>query len=397
MSDSPEDTPGISATRRLERQAGRIFDLTGCTLTVIEGPDRGTTVTIEGRSVRIGKGPGCDLRLSDQSVSSQTTLEFAPVTRKLLTGPSSATRLEGLLGCSTAMRAAYGLIRQVAPTEATVVITGETGTGKEVAARTIHSLSPRNAGPFEVIDCGNVDRELLGSELFGHQKGAFTGAVSSHRGAFDRARGGTLLLDEIGELPADIQTRLLGVLQRREVRPLGAEAAHPIDTRVIAATHRDLEALVEKEAFREDLYFRLAVIIVEMPPLRERREDIPMLVQHFLKELSAPGADPPAVTEQAMDLMKALPWKGNVRELRNAIQRALVMAGGKPIEADHLGHPVRAGSVAARPGAPTLEEVECRTIREALERNQGNKMRTARELGIALATLKRKIKEYGLG
>ena len=438
MSDEPTDH---LSTRPLDRAGRSILDLAGCELTVVSGPDRALSIKVEGRPVRVGKGPGCDLKLTDQSVSrfhvlispspdgfviedlgstngtevngarvasatvtgrcriglGQTVLECAPVVRKLVTGPASVSALEGMLGDSLAMRAAYGLIRQVAPTEASVVITGETGTGKELAARAIHAQSLRKAGPFEVVDCGNVDRELLGSQLFGHEKGAFTGAVSAYRGAFDRARKGTLFLDEIGELSADVQTRLLGVLQRREVRPLGADTAHPIDTRVVAATHRDLEAMVSRGQFREDLYFRLVVIVVHLPPLRERRADIPVLVAHFLDEL-APGA-PARIAPAAMEFLVAQPWKGNVRELRNAVQRALVLSGGAEIEIPHLTLSPRADAAVpgTAPGRPvTLEESERAAIQEALRRNAGNKSRTARELGIALATLKRKLREYGL-
>ncbi|MBI4859932.1 MAG: sigma 54-interacting transcriptional regulator [Candidatus Riflebacteria bacterium] len=468
MTTRDHDAGPGDRTRRLTPRLGQVVDIQNCTLSVVSGPDTGHTVTIEGRSVKIGKGGECDLRLTDSSVSKvhalisptpdgfviedlgstngtevngvpiksavlrpgcrivlgTTTLEFNPGVRKLLAVPSAASRLEGLLGGSAAMRAVYGLIRQVASTEVSVVLQGETGTGKEVAARTIHALSARQAGPFVVFDCANVNRDLLGSELFGHQKGAFTGAVASHRGAFDRAHGGTLLLDEIGDLPLDLQARLLGVLQRREVQPLGAESAHPVDTRVLVATHRDLEAMSRSGGFREDLYFRLAVISVELPPLRDRREDIPELVEAFVHELAAPGAPAARVSSQTLDHLASLPWRGNVRELRNVVQRALVLSGGGEIQPSHCVTkspavfapavpPAHQGSIDPRAGevapvarAPTpvvgaapatLEEAERQAIAGALQRHRGNKSRAARELGIALSTLRRKLRQYGMG
>jgi DNA-binding NtrC family response regulator len=281
-----------------------------------------------------------------------------------------------------------------------VVLRGETGVGKEVLARAIHELSDRKDAPFVVCDCANLNRELLGSELFGHRKGAFTGAVAAHRGVFERAHRGTLLLDEIGELPAELQTRLLGVLQRREVQPLGSEAPIPVDVRVLAATHRDLEALVEAGTFREDLYFRLAVFTVEMPPLRDRAEDIPLLAEAFLAELGPASASPPRLSDDVRGHLMNHAWPGNVRELRNAVQRALVRAGTGPIQPAHfdatkLSAPVvmRASS---RPLAGKLEDAERQMILEALRRNGWHRDRTARDLGISLSTLKRRVRELRL-
>ena len=429
----------VDSTSRVARRPTGSLQLAGFTLTVVDGLDRGLTIRIEGRAARIGKGAECDLRLTDATVSRTHTLispgpdgylvedlgstngtrvngakvqsaevdaacriqagdsviEFQPVTRKLSTRPAAAPQLGGMLGESDAMGPVFGLLRQVAPTEATVVITGETGTGKELAARALHALSPRASGPFEVVDCGNMDRELLGSELFGHTRGAFTGAVAPRRGAFDRADGGTLFLDEIGELPSEIQTRLLGVLQRREIRPLGADAAHPVNTRVVAATHRDLDAMVAAGSFREDLYFRLAVITLELPPLRDRKSDLPLLAEHFLRELS-PGA-PASLTRGAIAHLEAQAWKGNIRELRNTIQRALVLSGGAAITEAHLSSPARKPAATSAAAPLTLEAAEERLIREALARNRGNKQATARELGIAKETLRRKLKAYQLG
>ncbi|MBI4860612.1 MAG: sigma 54-interacting transcriptional regulator [Candidatus Riflebacteria bacterium] len=454
MRDKAGERSSGSSTIRLRRGRATSPTIESCTLRVIDGPDADLCVTLEGRPIKLGTGVECDVRLADGSVSrshavisytpdgfsiedlgstngtlvdgvsvrsalvhpgcrirlGNTVLLFSSSPRKLFDGPSVESSIGGLLGRSEEMRRVFSLIEQVAPTEATVVICGETGTGKEVAARAIHDLSPRKDAPFLVFDCANVNRDLLGSELFGHGKGAFTGAIGAHRGAFERAHRGTVLLDEIGELPLDIQVRLLGLLQRREVLPLGAEAAIPVDVRVLAATHRHLEAMMEQGTFREDLYFRLAVITIELPPLRERPEDIPLLARRFLHELSGAGRRPATLTQATLDHLATLPWKGNVRELRNWIQRAVVLSCGSEIEPRHFEPPRRtvpSESPRAPEGPParpsgrapsrvTLEDVERCTIRDAYARNERNKARAARELGISLSTFKRRFKEFGL-
>jgi DNA-binding NtrC family response regulator len=234
------------------------------------------------------------------------------------------TRCGPLVGRSPAMRRVFELVRKVGPTEATVLLTGESGTGKELAARAVHEHSRRAQGPFVVVDCAALPPTLIESELYGHERGAFTGADRARVGAFESAAGGTLFLDEIGELPLELQTRLLGVIERRQVQPLGNPKARKIDVRLVAATNRDLRREVNRETFRADLYFRLAVVGIHMPPLRERPEDIPLYVESFLADQAAAGfaftIDPGTVQQ-----LGRRPWPGNVRELRNVLERAAAL------------------------------------------------------------------------
>ena len=256
------------------------------------------------------------LRLGD------ATVRFVPLdTVEVADDPQSS--FGALVGDSPAMRRVFATLRRVAPTDSTVLIVGESGTGKEVAARSIHDESPRAAGPFVVVDCGSLPETLIESELFGHVRGAFTGAVRDRIGAFEAAAGGTIFLDEIGELPLDLQTRLLGVLERRRVTPLGGGTPRAIDVRVVAATNRDLRASVNRGTFREDLFFRLAVVTVEMPALRHRRDDIPIYVERLLDELGARGSF--TFDEDTLDRLRRNPWPGNVRELRNVLERAAAL------------------------------------------------------------------------
>jgi len=238
--------------------------------------------------------------------------------------PSAATRFELALGQSIAMRRIFGLLERVAPTEATVLLTGETGTGKDVLARSIHAASARRDGPFEVVDCGAIAESLIESELFGHEKGAFTGAVSTHQGAFERARGGTVFLDELGELPLHVQPKLLRVLDSRQIRRVGGKRAIDVDVRIVAATMRDLPTEVEAGSFRQDLYFRLAVVPVHVPALRERTEDVALLAEHMLASGSGRSLQ---LSPEALAQLRSHDWPGNVRELRNVLERAAVLAG----------------------------------------------------------------------
>ncbi len=242
--------------------------------------------------------------------------------------PSRSAQLGELVGTSAAMREAFGLVQRIAPVDSTVVVLGETGTGKELVARALHDLSRRREGPFIVVDCGSISSTLIESELFGHERGAFTGAIERKVGSFEQGDGGTVFLDEIGELPIDLQVKLLRVLERHEIKRVGGEGYVPVDVRVVAATHRDLAKMAAEGAFREDLLYRLEVVTIRMPPLRERVEDVALLVRHFLRSsrfnvTPDGGRKTEHVSPLAMRALTAYPWPGNVRELKHAIERAV--------------------------------------------------------------------------
>jgi two-component system response regulator HydG len=293
------------------------------------------------------------------------------------------------------------LAETVAPTESTVLIQGESGTGKEVIARYIHELSNRTDGPFLSINCGALPESLLESELFGHVKGSFTGAVKDKSGLFAAAAKGTFFLDEIGETTAATQVKLLRVLQHREVIPVGATEAQPIDTRLVAATNRDLEEEIRRGAFRRDLYYRLNVIAIYLPPLRERRDDIPLLVGAFLERAGAArGEAPKRLSPAAQDAMVNYAWPGNVRELENALERAVILTSGEVIEVaalpDRVTAPEPAKLVDERPMRnPTLDTIERAYIMWVLQSEAGNKTRAAETLGIDPSTLHRKLSRFG--
>jgi transcriptional regulator with GAF, ATPase, and Fis domain len=274
--------------------------------------------------------------------------------RDVVTQPlSEKTELNGAVGASAAMRAVFSRLERVAKTEATVLIHGETGTGKEVIAWSLYEASRRKDQPFVVVDCGSIARTLIESELFGHEKGAFTGADKRRVGAFERAHGGTLFIDELGELELELQPKLLRALERREIQRLGGDRPVPVDVRIIAATHRDLRTMVARGEFREDLYYRLAVVTLELPPLRERREDIPLLVDHFLKGM---GIDRQALPPGAVERFVEHDWPGNARELKNAVERAVVLG-----ETRLLDGPRRAPATTNAPPANTAASVTSST------------------------------------
>jgi DNA-binding NtrC family response regulator len=288
----------------------------------------------------------------------------------------------------------------VAPTDSTVLLGGESGTGKEVLARYIHDASLRAEGPFLSINCGALPETLLESELFGHVKGSFTGAVRDKQGLFAAARGGTFFLDEVGEMPPSLQVKLLRVLQQREVIPVGATEALPVDVRIIAATNRELEEEVRRGNFRSDLYYRLNVLAMDLPPLRERRDDLLLLIDHFLTEMAAErGAEVKALSAEALDAVMVYEWPGNVRELQNALEHATVLTKGSLIEPQHLPERItrqkKEPLVAERVQAnPQLDLIERAYIMFVLQAEGGNKTRAAEALGIDPSTLYRKLSRY---
>ncbi|HPT98601.1 MAG TPA: sigma-54 dependent transcriptional regulator [Armatimonadota bacterium] len=316
---------------------------------------------------------------------------------------------DNVIGMTPEVQQAYLMATQVAESNATVLITGETGTGKEFLARAIHYQSGRAEKPFLKVNCGALPETLLESELFGHEKGAFTHALSRHIGRFERAHGGTLLLDEIGDISLPVQVKLLRVLQEREFERVGGTETIRVDVRVIAATHRDLEAMIREGTFRQDLYYRLNVIPIHLPPLRERAEDIPTLANHFLERYrKETGKQVTGFTYEALELLQSYDWPGNIRELENCVERAVILTRDERIDVGELFLPSRQGLSTARPAAysssladgerplRTLKEIEKEAILDTLERLGGNQSRTALVLGIDRKTLRNKMKEYGL-
>ena len=313
-----------------------------------------------------------------------------------------------LIGKSAAMRGVYDIVDRIADTKTTVLITGESGTGKERIARAIHDKSDRASEPFLVINCGALPEALMESELFGHEKGAFTGATGKHVGIFRGANGGTVLLDEVGELPLNLQVKLLRVLQERSVRPVGGPEEIPVDVRVLAATNRDVERDVAAGTFRQDLYYRLNVIRVELPPLRERREDIAPLIEEFLRRFSREmGKDVRGLTPDALRALEGYPFPGNVRELENVIERAVALAGARAIGLGDLPRDVSGMSGASSPALLTLpeegckldevvNEVERRLLLEALERASGVRKVAAELLGISFRSLRYRLEKHAL-
>jgi DNA-binding NtrC family response regulator len=308
----------------------------------------------------------------------------------------AATAPPPLVGTSPAMRHVLELVAGVAPTDATVLVSGESGTGKELVARAIHAASPRRYNPLVVVNCGALPEGILESELFGHEAGAFTGARGRHRGKFEAAEGGTVFLDEIGEVSAKVQVELLRVLEDKSVTRLGGNAPLPVDFRVVAATHRDLAALVKAGSFRDDLYWRLNVFTIAIPPLRERPEDVPPLADHFLARFAASmGRKPPSLSAGALEALTLYSWPGNVRELQNAIERAMVVCTRPVIEAGDL--PLTVTATERQAEAPgSLAEMERAHVTRVLEGQRWNISRAARVLGIDRVTLYNKIKRYGL-
>ncbi|MDA8415296.1 MAG: sigma-54 dependent transcriptional regulator [Desulfobacteraceae bacterium] len=333
-------------------------------------------------------------------------LQFSGLTvenRRLKDELADRTDFRTLVGSSAAMEKVFGIVRKVADTEASVLITGESGTGKELIARSIHAGSGRAAGPFVAINCASIPRDLLESELFGHVKGAFTGAIKDKSGRFALADGGTLFLDEVGELPLELQPKLLRALQERTIEAVGGTRELKLDVRVVAATNLDIEKAIAEGAFREDLYYRLAVIPIHLPPLRQRRDDIPLLLRHFCIKH---GADSVIFDKQCLATLSAYAWPGNVRELENTVERLLILRNGTTITCDDLPDKIRNNSAvpgtAAHPGGVinlpeegySLEQLEREIVVQALERNGWNQTAAARFLRIPRHTLIYRMEKY---
>jgi DNA-binding NtrC family response regulator len=419
-----------------------VVEVDGLELVVIDGPDRGKRQSVGYGATRIGKAPSNHLQLTDSTVSrlhcevrlssgdarivdsDSTNGTFLDGHRvyeaELLPGStvqvgSTALRVERaleplqvqvsesdhfgtVLGASVEMRRIYTVLQRVAQTDTTVLIQGETGTGKEIVARALHAASPRAGRPFVAVDCGAIAEHLIESELFGHVRGAFTGAVADRKGLIEAAHGGTLFLDEIGELPASLQPKLLRAIEMREVRPVGSNASRSIDTRLIAATHRRLDRSVNEGAFREDLYYRLAVVEVHLPPLRARREDIPQLARHFYAEFSD--------TEMPEDMVPALlarSWPGNVRELRNFVERTISLGWESRPEnvAQEILPPGAEAWVPAelplkRARAVWEDRFEQVYLRALLRKTGGNVARAAELAGVTPRTIQRMMVAAGL-
>lgn len=465
-------SPDETGTEIIRGSSGQSlsFQFESVGLKVVSGPDEGLQKNLSVPVVRIGTAADNDIVLTDRAVSrhhaeihttpeglllkdlgstngtfigqlrvteaymnpeTECTLGYSRIaiqqrTERRRVSVSRQNNLGDLVGHSKRMRELFGLIRAVASTPTTVLINGESGSGKELVAKTLHELSGRR-GPLVVFDASVTDPEMVRNDLFGHIKGAFTGASGQRDGAFRRAHGGTLFIDEIGELPLDLQPRLLRALENREVSPVGSDQPVRVDVRVVAATHRNLELMVQEGQFRADLFYRLSVVPIRVPPLREIAEDIPLLVESFIKRLELNSR----ISPSAMSALQRYPWPGNVRELRNVLERAAAFKQGDEIREEDLHLPQTdfggtqptptlvstplvtptniapttipepdelAGDPRTMPASASrsqLRDLERQMIMETLKRNGNNKSAAARELGMPLSTLKRRLKDYG--
>jgi DNA-binding NtrC family response regulator len=439
-------------------RAARHVALAQCKLVVLKGSQRGKEFVISSDVIRIGKVDENDLVLPEETVSrvhceilrdakghllrdlhstngtfldgaeikeayvrsgsiitvGTVQLKFQPFEERIEILPSEKDQLGELVATSLRMREIFGLVERIAPTEATVLIEGETGTGKDLVARTIHSLSKRAEKPFIVVDCGAVSGTLIESELFGHEKGAFTGATTTRQGAFELAHGGTIFLDELGELSLDLQPKLLRVLEQREIRRVGGNRTIKVDIRVIAATKQDLPKEVQKGKFREDLYFRLSVVPIHMPSLRERKEDIPLIVRAFLAKMAKEGAPARDIDDAAMQSLIAHDWPGNVRELRNVLERGVYLspaaAGASPAPVKLVSMPAATADAGATLTTGAFDEhksyrenkeqweneFEKRYLTWLMQRAQGNISRAAREADMDRKYLHKLLKKHAI-
>ncbi|MBU0551084.1 sigma 54-interacting transcriptional regulator [Myxococcota bacterium] len=440
-------------------------------LVVLEGPEQGQALTIATEEVLVGRSAICDLTLTDASVSSRhfkiiavdrgyilqdlgstngtfygdikikeiylrpgtvfragnTVLKFQPTDEVVTIELSERDRFEQVIGASIPMRAIFAHLERVAPSDLTVLLEGDTGTGKELIAQAIHQRSARAKKPMVVLDCSAIPKDLIESTLFGHEKGAFTGAIAQHKGVFEQADGGTIFLDEIGELDLSLQPKLLRVLENRELKRVGADRTQGVDVRVIAATNRDLRQMVTEGRFREDLYFRLSVMLITLPPLAARRADIPLLAEHFVKRANEQRAKrelpPLKLSPEASSYLKERPWPGNIRELKNAVDRATSLCEGVLITRQDLlfgQQPLR--GVLPQPTleqAPTptayalrfeveiettfkdakqalLDEFEALYLKRLLEAHDGNISQSAKIAGLTRYHLRELLKKHAM-
>ncbi len=462
MSDprSTSDDLGAPKTRvAVDSSEKRAVHLSQCKLVVVRGAERGREFIVGGGGgdvIRIGKADENDIALHEETVSrvhceivrdqkgyllrdlSSTNgtfldgaevreayvragslisvgtvqLKFTPFEERIEILPSDKEQLGDMVGRSLKMREIFGLIERIAPTEATVLIEGETGTGKDMVARTIHDLSRRKSGPFVVVDCGAVAGNLIESELFGHEKGAFTGAVAMRQGAFELAHGGTVFLDELGELSLDLQPKLLRVLEQREIRRVGGNKTIKVDLRVVAATKRELMKEVQAGKFREDLYFRLSVVPVRVPSLRERKEDLPLLVRTFVAKMNGDGTAGSLEPDEAtLAQLANHDWPGNVRELRNVLERGFYLT--QRVAGDAPARLVAVPQPSESPAQPHVEAFEAglsyrenkekfendferRYLGWLMERSQGNISRAAREADMDRKYLHKLLKKHNI-
>jgi DNA-binding NtrC family response regulator len=440
----------------IEKNATRILDSGGSMsrqlgrgrLLIVKGPDRGESISIADLAMTLGSGPGNDVLLSDPTISrkhlviepraegviardlgstngsfvqgarfqeltlgfgtevtiGQTVLKYVPSEEALELLPSDEENYGSLAGRDPKLRKLFRLLADVASSDATVLIEGETGTGKELFAEEIHRHSARRAGPFIVFDCGAVPKELIESALFGHLRGAFTGAVTDRPGAFEEADGGTLFLDEIGELAPEVQPALLRALDKRAVRPVGGTSYNQVSVRVVAATNRNLRAEIAAKRFREDLYYRLAVVRMHVPPLRERPDDIQLLVEHFSRQFAAGRRL--EVSKEALERLRHHDWPGNVRELRNVIERACALTHGDALEIDEaFDEKIASGAVAGAVNidlpfkeakAQIIDNFEREYIRAQLKRHEGNLSAAARSAEVDRKHFRELLRKHGL-
>ena len=454
-----EESAGLTTIFVDERATKR--KLRRAKLVVVEGPDQGQELLIKRERSTVGRSVVCDLTLADKAVSGthfevearesgfllrdldstngtfvgdlqirevwikpgtvvrvgKTHLQFDPEKGTIDIPLSNEDRFHGMIGKSVRMREIFASLAKVAPTDLTVLVRGETGTGKELVARALHAASTRGEGPLVVQDCSAIPKDLIESTLFGHERGAFTGATDRHRGSFEAADGGTIFLDEIGELDLSLQPKLLRVLENREIKRVGGDRQVPVNVRVVAATNRDLRQMVNDGTFREDLFYRLSVVQIELPALKDHPDDIPLLVEHFLADITRrrfpDGEATLSVSPEAMRRMRSFPWPGNVRELKNSVERGGALADDPVLTvADlmpgaHKSVPTVIGGGSAAQfvddGLPfkeakqrVLDEFEAAYLTKLLEVHNNNVTRSAKAAGLTRYHLRELAKKYGI-